>query len=126
MLQDGGELVKHPSKRIHGKENLQGAHAGGIPLQHECEVEGEEENILEYFQVVSVSRYDEPVLVQQRRLAGVVDGDGLLFVVVGDEIDEAGGRVDDAAFVYGVDDFLAWCRAEKILALREDGHFEGW
>lgn len=125
VLQNGSELVQDPTECVDGEAHLVDTEPRGIPLRHEQYVEEQQDDKLDDFHDVPGPRHNQPVLVQQAGRAGVIERNGLLLVPVWNDVHEAAGCVNDAAFVDGVNDLLAARRAEEQLTLAQDGDLEG-
>ena len=120
----GGKLIQAPSKSINHKHTLNKRQLHLVAHNHDNNIQREQDNKLTQFQNGACTRHNQPVLVQQRRLSGVIQRNRPQLIVVWDNIPLRRGRVDDAALVDCRDDALAGSRAEKVLTFRQDGHLE--
>ena len=84
-----------------------------VAIVHDEEIEDKENAKLGNVEDVSRSGYHESILIQDRGKIRTVDGDGFLLVMVGYDVDEGGGCIDDAADIDGVHDLLTGGRADQ-------------
>lgn len=68
---------------------------------------------------------NKPIVVKEWSGVGIVDGDGMMLVVVRQDVDEGERSVNDNAVVDGGDDSLACIGGDESLRLGEDGELEG-
>ena len=124
MGHDCGELVKAPTKGINGKQGFQPCNFIVITSNHDCYIEHQKDAELERLQYTPCPGHSETILIEQRRVARIVDGNWLLLVAIWDDLPVRGRCVDDAPLVDSVDDLLTRRGAQKMLALGQDGHLE--
>jgi len=130
VLDDGGELLEDPAGGEDGEGGLVDGDVGlvggvVVAVVHGEDVEDQEDGEVEELEEVAQLGDDQPAVVEDVGAAGLVQRDGVLLVVVWDDVDEGHGRVDYDSFVDGVDHALAGEGADEDLALGEDGQFEG-
>ncbi|KAG8410581.1 hypothetical protein J3459_017054 [Metarhizium acridum] len=123
VLGDGRKLLQHPARRVDGKGELPLVE-GGLLVRHGHDVQQDEDHELHHFDEGADPRHDEAPVVEDTRLARVVELDRAVFVVVGENVHERQRRVDDLAHVDGLDESLAGGRADEGLALGENGQLE--
>lgn len=123
VLNDGGKLLEHPSGRVDAKDELPRV-VVLVAVDHGQHVEAQQDHELEHLDEVPGARDNQAVVVQQRRLARIIERDGPVLVVVRQDVHEGQGRVDDLAVVDGVHGLLARRCADEQLALRDDGKLQ--
>ena len=99
VLEHRCALVHDPSARVHHEEGLRAREVSVVLECHAEAVEDEEDDELGDFDELSGPGHDEAVLVEEGGFARVVEGDWLVFIVVGKYVEEGGGSVDYSAAV---------------------------
>lgn len=130
MLNDGGKLFQDPAGGKDVKNNLVYGHSARtvlvrVAVDHGEDVEAEEDGEVEQLYQVAELGDDEAAVVEDGGPAGVVERDGVVVIVVRENVDERQGRVDDFASMDSLDNPLTGQRPDQDLALGKDGQLEG-
>ena len=125
VLKNRSKLIEYPSKCVYSEAYFEYGNTPCFSLGHERKIERQKNDKLNDFQYVSRSRYDQAVLIQQRRIPGVIQRYRLLLVTVRDEIQKAGRAVDNPSLVDGVHAILrsASCSQIRNFACSDHLHF---
>lgn len=124
MGQDSRKLIQAPSESKDSKSRLHKPEPVLPPQNHDGNVESEQDSKLSRLENSSRARNNESILIEQGRLPRIVQRDGLQLVVIRDNIPVRRRRVNNTALVDGIYNLLTGGGAEKVLALRHNGHLE--
>lgn len=102
MLEYRGKLIQGPAECIHGEACFQGPEPTWATLSHDAKIQREKDHERHDVEYVPRPWHHEAVLVEHRPFARVVERDGLVFVVIRDNVNIARGRISDPPFVDGV------------------------
>jgi hypothetical protein len=124
MSKNSSKLIQSPAKCVHSKANFKKGYLVLSFLYHDTDVESEKNRKLDGLEEASRPGNNKTILVQQRRFTGVVEGDWLLLVMIGDDVPKGRRGVNNATLIDGAHHLLARGRAEEVFALSQDGHLE--
>lgn len=102
MLENRCKLIEYPTEGVDGEANFQFRYPTCVSFGHEYKIESQEDDKLDDFQNISGSRYNQAVLIEQRRISGVIKRYWLLLVTVRDKVQEARRAVNNPSLVDGV------------------------
>lgn len=102
MFKDCCKLIEYPAEGIHREADFQCGYTTCLSFGHECKIERQKDDELDDFQDIPRPRYDQTVLIQQRRIPRVIQRYWLLLVSIRDQVQETGRTVDNPSLIDGV------------------------